>query len=104
MGVLAAIFLVVVTWVVFGARRGYPYLLVGWLWFLGTLVPVIGFVQIGKQSMNDHHAYVPMIGIFIVLVFLARDFSRALPRATIYPYNGRLWYYWQVASSPRSGN
>lgn len=72
-GALAAAFLVMVTVLVLRLRRRYPYLLVGWLWFLGTLVPVIGFVQIGKQSMNDHHAYVPLIGIFIALVFLAKD-------------------------------
>jgi tetratricopeptide (TPR) repeat protein len=72
-GALAASFLVSVTLVVLRARRKYPYLLVGWLWFLGTLVPVIGFVQIGAQSMNDHHAYVALIGIYIIVAFGAKD-------------------------------
>lgn len=46
-------------------RRGY--FLVGWLWFLGTLVPVIGLVQVGGQAMADRYAYVPLIGVFIML-------------------------------------
>ncbi|HZR17572.1 MAG TPA: tetratricopeptide repeat protein [Verrucomicrobiae bacterium] len=73
MGALALVFLVAVTLLVLLARRPYPYLLVGWLWFLGTLVPVIGFVQIGVQSMNDHHAYVALIGIYIAAAFGIKD-------------------------------
>src|SRR6266496_3977758 len=46
-----------------------PYLIVGWLWFLGTLVPVIGLVQVGGQSMADRYFYIPSIGLFIALVF-----------------------------------
>jgi Flp pilus assembly protein TadD len=72
-GTLAAAFLIAVTLLVLRARRRYPYLLVGWLWFLGTLVPVIGFVQIGVQSMNDHHAYVALIGIYIAVAFGIKD-------------------------------
>jgi tetratricopeptide (TPR) repeat protein len=49
---------------VWQARRR-PYLLVGWLWYLGTLVPVIGLVQVGGQAMADRYTYVPLIGIFI---------------------------------------
>lgn len=54
-----------------GLRRGY--LLVGWLWFLGTLVPVIGLVQVGMQSMADRYVYVPFWGLFIALVWAIRD-------------------------------
>jgi protein O-mannosyl-transferase len=72
-GAMAAAFLVAITLLVLRARRRYPYLLVGWLWFLGTLVPVIGFVQIGAQSMNDHHAYVGLIGIYIAAAFGLKD-------------------------------
>jgi tetratricopeptide (TPR) repeat protein len=50
------------------ARRR-PYLLTGWLWFLGTLVPVIGLVQVGIQSMADRYTYVPMIGLFIMVTW-----------------------------------
>lgn len=49
------------------ARRGYP--LVGWLWFLGTLVPVIGFVQHGTQGMADRYTHLPHFGLFIAAVF-----------------------------------
>ena len=48
-------------------RRSHRYLLIGWLWFLGTLVPMIGIVQVGRQAMADRYAYLPMIGIFIML-------------------------------------
>lgn len=50
-----------------------PYLLVGWLWYLGTLVPVIGLVQVGAQSMADRYTYIPLIGLFIALVYGLSD-------------------------------
>jgi tetratricopeptide (TPR) repeat protein len=52
--------------VIFSARKR-PYLLVGWLWYLGTLVPVIGLVQVGSQAMADRYTYVPLIGLFIIV-------------------------------------
>jgi len=48
-------------------RRQMPFLLAGWLWYLGTLVPVIGLVQVGVQSMADRYSYVPFIGMFIMI-------------------------------------
>jgi tetratricopeptide (TPR) repeat protein len=48
-------------------RRSHPYLVVGWLWYLGTLVPVIGFVQIGLQGMADRYTYLPLVGIFLLV-------------------------------------
>jgi tetratricopeptide (TPR) repeat protein len=54
---------------VWRAGRRYPYLLVGWLWYLGTLVPVIGLVQIGKQSMADRYTYVPLVGVYLMVVW-----------------------------------
>ena len=54
------------------ARRR-PWLGVGWLWYLGTLVPVIGLVQVGLQSMADRYAYISLIGIYIVLVWGVHD-------------------------------
>ena len=59
---------VVTIWVVKGIRRA-PYLAVGWFWYLGTLVPVIGIVQVGEQAMADRYTYVPLIGIFIVIAW-----------------------------------
>lgn len=50
--------------------RKRPYVLVGWLWYLGSLVPVIGFVQIGRQQMADRYAYLPLLGIYLALAWL----------------------------------
>ncbi|EEF57394.1 tetratricopeptide repeat protein [Pedosphaera parvula] len=60
--------LMVLSAVMFKVRR-YPYLLAGWLWFVGTLIPVIGFVQVGMQSMADRYTYIPLIGLFIVVTW-----------------------------------
>jgi len=57
--------------------RSKPYLLTGWLWFLGTLVPVIGLVQVGDQAMADRYAYVPLIGIFVMVAWAAADVAEA---------------------------
>lgn len=51
----------------------YPYLLVGWLWFLGTLVPVIGVLQVGAQAMADRYTYIPLIGLFIMFAWGMAD-------------------------------
>ncbi|NLX59471.1 MAG: tetratricopeptide repeat protein [Phycisphaerae bacterium] len=56
--------------------RRRPYLLVGWLWYLGTLVPVIGLVQVGSQRMADRYTYLPLIGPVIVLAYLADELLR----------------------------
>jgi tetratricopeptide (TPR) repeat protein len=55
-------------------RTQQPYLLAGWLWFLGTLVPVIGVVQIGPQAHADRYMYIPLIGLAMMLFFGAADF------------------------------
>jgi len=47
--------------------RKHPFLLVGWLWYLGTLVPVIGLVQVGNQAMADRYTYIPLVGLFIMV-------------------------------------
>jgi protein O-mannosyl-transferase len=60
-------------------RREYPYLLTGWLWYLGTLVPVIGIVQVGSQALADRYTYLPMVGIFIMVSWGIADLSRRLP-------------------------
>ena len=65
----AIAFLMLVTgWALWRARE-YPWLLAGWAWYLGTLVPVLGLVQVGSQSMADRYAYIPSIGLSIVLAF-----------------------------------
>jgi hypothetical protein len=60
------------------ARRR-PYLAVGWLWFLGTMVPVIGLVQVGNQSIADRYLYLPLIGPAIMLAWLGRELSISRP-------------------------
>jgi tetratricopeptide (TPR) repeat protein len=64
-------------------RKTRPYFLVGWLWFLGTLVPVIGLVQVGSAAMADRYTYIPAIGIFIALAFGLHEFGewRRWPKA-----------------------
>lgn len=64
-------------------HRENRYLLAGWLWYLAALVPVIGIVQVGRQAMADRYAYVPFIGLFVMVVWLAADFAARiqLPRA-----------------------
>ena len=63
----ACLFLLCISFLVIQAAQKRPYLLMGWLWYLGTLVPVIGLVQVGVQSMADRYAYVPLIGLFIII-------------------------------------
>jgi tetratricopeptide (TPR) repeat protein len=73
--VLAASLLLGLSAVAIGLRRQRPYLLVGWLWYLGTLVPVIGIVQSGAQSIADRYSYIPLIGVFLSLVWGAADLA-----------------------------
>jgi tetratricopeptide (TPR) repeat protein len=56
--------------------RERRYMAVGWLWFLGTLVPVIGIVSVGEQAMADRYAYLPYIGLFVAVVWLVWDIAR----------------------------
>jgi tetratricopeptide (TPR) repeat protein len=72
--VAAAALACISTAVIWGARR-FRYLGVGWLWFLGTLVPVVGIIQAGAQSMADRYAYIPLIGIFIMVVWGVADLA-----------------------------
>ena len=66
---LAAAFLLAVTVAVVRFARRRPYLAVGWFWYLGTLVPVIGLVQVGMQSLADRYTYIPLIGLFIIIAW-----------------------------------
>ncbi len=72
--------------VVFRSRR---YLLVGWLWYLGILVPVAGLVQVGDQALADRYAYVPLIGMFIIVAWGLAELSHAY----------RVDRRWQIASA-----
>jgi len=73
----AAFLLIGITAFCLSQRTVRPYLTVGWLWFLGTLVPVIGLVQVGGQIMADRYFYIPSIGLFIAVVFGFTDIVRS---------------------------
>ncbi len=73
MTVGASIFLVGVTLLVLRFLRSRPYLAVGWFIYLGTIVPVIGLVQVGSQALADRYTYVPLIGLFIMLAWLVPE-------------------------------
>ena len=68
----AVVLLLLITAVALRARNR-RYLAVGWLWFLGSLVPMIGLVQVGEQAMADRYAYIPFIGLFLMIVWLIAD-------------------------------
>ncbi len=71
----SAFLLIVASALVWRERFTRPYLVTGWLWFLGTLVPVIGIVQVGAQGMADRYAYLPAIGLFLMLVWTIADWA-----------------------------
>ena len=82
--VLAAIlFLASVTAFSLALRRRHPYLLVGWLWYIGTLLPVIGLIQVGPQARADRFTYVPHIGVLMMVVWGVYELARRIPRPRI---------------------
>ncbi len=82
--VLAGMVIAVVSLLVLRFARRFEYAPVGWFWYVGTLVPVIGFVQAGFQSRTSHFMYVPLVGLAMILAWGAADFLRWAPSA-------RLW-------------
>jgi len=77
--IVTGILLAAITFGVLFAR-GRRYLAVGWFWYLGTLAPVIGLVQVGAQSMADRYTYIPLIGIFIAISWGCGDIAEAVKR------------------------
>ena len=75
---LSLVFLAAVSAQVWRARRTRSYLLIGWLWYVGTLVPMIGIVQVGGQGMADRYTYLPLIGIFVAAVWGLADIAEAV--------------------------
>jgi tetratricopeptide (TPR) repeat protein len=68
--ILGSVFLLIaITVVVIWRAKRSPYLATGWLWYIGTLVPVIGILQVGAQAMADRYTYVPLIGLFIIVAW-----------------------------------
>jgi protein O-mannosyl-transferase len=80
---LAGLLLVGVSLVAATMAKRRPYLLVGWLWYLGTLVPVIGLVQVGSQSIADRYTYIPLIGVFVALAWGAGDILKSTSSARL---------------------
>jgi Flp pilus assembly protein TadD len=72
----ASALLLLLTWATLRFARRHPFLAVGWFWYLGTLVPVIGVVHVGWQAMADRYTYVPLIGIFIIMSWVFPDLPR----------------------------
>lgn len=72
----AALVLVVISGLVLALGRRRRYLMVGWLWYLGTLIPVVGLVQVGLQSYADRYTYIPLTGVFIMIAFGADELLR----------------------------
>ena len=71
--IVSGVCLVAITTYAMWRVRKQPYLMVGWLWYLGTLVPVIGLVQLGSQQMADRYTYFSLIGIFVAVIWLIPD-------------------------------
>jgi tetratricopeptide (TPR) repeat protein len=72
----SVLLLIALTWGAWQTRRHFPFLLVGWLWFVGSLVPVIGLVQVGEQALADRYTYVPYVGLGLALAEGARQLVR----------------------------
>jgi hypothetical protein len=80
-GVIAAAVLIVMWSLLFlSCAKRFPYLAVGWFWFLGTLIPAIGIVQVGVQSMADRYTYLPGIGLFIIVAWGLNDLLNSHPQ------------------------
>jgi tetratricopeptide (TPR) repeat protein len=73
--IVSAVMLAVISTIVIYMGRRRRYLVVGWLWYLGTLAPVIGLVQVGSQAMADRYTYLPLIGIFIMVSWGVADLT-----------------------------
>jgi Flp pilus assembly protein TadD len=80
---LSALVLTGVTLATFRARSRRPALLVGWLWYVGTLVPVIGLVQVGSQGMANRYTYVPLVGLFLMAAWGVPDLVESLRRKRV---------------------
>ena len=81
---LSGSILACITLLAVGTWRSHPYFIVGWLWFPGSLTPVIGLTQVGKQAYAERFAYWPYLGLYIAVVWGGADLVRHL----------RLWWRW----------
>lgn len=72
MTVTSLLLIIIMSCIAIRKCRAMPFLVVGWFWYLGTLVPVIGLVQVGSQSMADRYTYIPLVGLFIAIAWGAK--------------------------------
>ena len=79
----ATLLLTAVTVAVFLTARRWPYLIIGWLWFLGMLVPVIGLMQVGAQFWADRYAYLPLVGVYLMLAWGLHDLASRFPKTRL---------------------
>jgi len=80
---IAVAILLIISLVAIRLFHSRKYLAVGWLWYLGTLVPMIGLVQVGTQAMADRYSYIPFTGLFIIIAWGAPELLRRLPYSRI---------------------
>ncbi len=101
----AAVILAAITLLSLRHARRHPYLIIGWLWYLGTLVPVIGLVQNGGWSHADRYTYIPLIGIFIMVVWGTADLAALwqVPRCALAVVSGILLVLLSVCSAVQTG-
>src|SRR5262249_14909918 len=76
----SAAFLSGITLLAIASIRRLPYLFVGWFWYLGTLTPVIGLVQVGEQALADRYTYLPLVGLFLAGAWGLGDLAERGPR------------------------
>ena len=79
----SGVLLAAVTGLFFHWRLKFPWLLTGWLWFLGTLVPVIGIVQVGSQALADRYTYIPLLGLFLMAAGGLNEWVRSRPHSRL---------------------
>ncbi|MEN6320313.1 MAG: tetratricopeptide repeat protein [Syntrophaceae bacterium] len=78
--ILAVCLITIISLFVFFTRKKYPYLIVGWLWYLGSLLPVIGLIHAWGHEIADRYTYLPLIGIFIMMSWGIRELVSLLPK------------------------
>jgi protein O-mannosyl-transferase len=109
---LAGAILLAITAAVFYFGRRHRYLLTGWLWYIVTLLPVIGIIQVGRQSHADRYTYIPLTGLFVILIWGGAELSQDKPRlkatftaavaAAIFVLTAITWQtvsYWQSSET-----
>ena len=91
---ISALVLLGLTFLCLWQLRRRPYLLVGWLWYLGTLVPVIGLLQVGGQAMADRYTYIPLLGIYIAVAWSLADWFRYFRERGFVAEHGESRQWW----------